>query len=83
MHMCCAVLCCGAMSLHSLQARHRNPKSPELWLAAIRTEQQAGSIKAAEALLAKGLQVSCQTAAAQPGAIKHIGFNQLDVAVWR
>lgn len=39
-----------------LQARHRNPKTPELWLAAIRTEQRAGSTKAAEALLAKGLQ---------------------------
>jgi hypothetical protein len=39
------------------QARHRNPKTPELWLAAIRTEQRAGSTKAAEALLAKGLQV--------------------------
>lgn len=39
------------------QARHRNPKTPELWLSAIRTEQRAGSTKAAEALLAKGLQV--------------------------
>jgi pre-mRNA-processing factor 6 len=39
-----------------VQARHRNPKTPELWLAAIRTEQRAGSTKAAEALLAKGLQ---------------------------
>lgn len=40
-----------------LQGRHRNPKQPELWLAAIRTEQRAGSTKAAEALLAKALQV--------------------------
>jgi pre-mRNA-processing factor 6 len=40
-----------------VQARHRNPKTPELWLAAIRTEQRAGNTKAAEALLAKGMQV--------------------------
>jgi hypothetical protein len=39
------------------QARHRNAKEDELWLAAIRTEQRVGSTKAAEALLAKALQV--------------------------
>ena len=38
------------------QARLRNPKTEALWLAAIHTEQRAGNTKAAEALLAKGLQ---------------------------
>jgi hypothetical protein len=47
-----------------VQARHRNPKTPELWLAAIRTEQRAGNTKAAEALLAKGMQV-CQAGSFQ------------------
>lgn len=49
--------CCVAVAAAVLQARHRNPKTPELWLAAIRTEQRAGNTKAAEALLAKGMQV--------------------------
>lgn len=52
----CLSVCAPAVAV-CLQARHRNPKTPELWLAAIRTEQRAGSTKAAEALLAKGLQV--------------------------
>jgi hypothetical protein len=40
-----------------LQARLRNPKTDELWLAAVRIERHAGNEKAAEAVLAKALQV--------------------------
>jgi hypothetical protein len=64
------VLPCSAALLYCPvlpQARHRNPKTPELWLAAIRTEQRAGSTKAAEALLAKGLQVCVLTREAWGG----------------
>jgi len=64
--------CCHAVLL---QARHRNPKSPELWLAAIRTEQRAASTKAAEALLTKGLQVSCPTA--DFGAISAFNYSEM------
>jgi hypothetical protein len=39
------------------QARLKNPKTDELWLAAIRTEQRAGNEKAADSVLAKALQV--------------------------
>lgn len=39
------------------QARKKNPKKPELWMAAIRTERRAGNSKEAESLLAKALQV--------------------------
>ncbi|GFR44314.1 hypothetical protein Agub_g5438 [Astrephomene gubernaculifera] len=42
------------------QARLRNPHTPELWLAAIRTEQRAGNEKAADSVLAKALQ-DCPT----------------------
>jgi len=38
------------------QARLKNPRSEDLWLAAIRLEQRAGSAKAAEAAMAKALQ---------------------------
>jgi len=40
-----------------LQARLKNPKSPQLWLAAVRTELRAQNTKAGEALMAKALQV--------------------------
>jgi pre-mRNA-processing factor 6 len=43
-----------------LQARLKNPKNEELWLAAVRTEQRAGNAKAAETLMAKALQ-DCPT----------------------
>ena len=36
-----------------LQARLKNPKNEDLWLAAVRTEQRAGNSKAADALMAK------------------------------
>lgn len=36
-----------------LQARLKNPKNEDLWLAAVRTEQRAGNGKAADALMAK------------------------------
>jgi pre-mRNA-processing factor 6 len=39
------------------QGRRHNPKNEELWLAAVRMEQRAGNTKAAEALMAKALQV--------------------------
>ena len=39
------------------QARLKNPKAEEAWLAGIRTEQRAGNTKAAEAVMAKALQV--------------------------
>lgn len=38
------------------RARLKNPKSPRLWLEAIRVEQRAGATVAAQALLAKALQ---------------------------
>ena len=41
------------------QARLKNPHQDELWLAAVRTEQRATNTKAADALMAKALQV-CQ-----------------------
>ena len=41
------------------QARLKNPKQDELWLAAVRTEQRSNNPKAAEALMAKALQVCC------------------------
>ena len=40
------------------QARLRNAKQDQLWLAAIRTELRSGNTKAADALMAKALQVS-------------------------
>ena len=39
------------------QARLKNPKQDELWLAAVRTEQRSSNPKAADALMAKALQV--------------------------
>ena len=45
------------------QGRSKNPKEPDIWLAAVRTEQRAGLPKAADALMAKALQVSLP----QPG----------------
>lgn len=39
------------------QARLKNSKNAEIWLAAVRTEQRAGNTKAAESLMAKALQV--------------------------
>lgn len=39
------------------QARLKNPKQDQLWLAAIRTELRSGNNKAADALMAKALQV--------------------------
>lgn len=39
------------------QARLKNPKQDELWLAAVHTEQRSGNSKAADALMAKALQV--------------------------
>lgn len=52
----------GVQSCRALleQARLRNPKHEELWLCAVRTEARSGSEKAAEALLAKAMQVSHQ-----------------------
>jgi len=35
------------------QARLKNPHTAELWLAAVRVEQRAGNIKAAESLMAR------------------------------
>ena len=43
--------CCVAM-----QARLKNPKNEDLWLAAIRLEQRAKNGKAADAAMAKALQ---------------------------
>ncbi len=43
------------------QARLKNPKNPQLWLAAVRTEMRAQNTKAAEALMAKALQVGWRT----------------------
>jgi len=40
------------------QGRSKNLKEPDIWLAAVRTEQRAGLLKAADALMAKALQVS-------------------------
>ena len=40
------------------QARLKNPKQDQLWLAAIRTELRSGNNKAADGLMAKALQVS-------------------------
>ena len=40
------------------QARLKNPAKDVLWLAAVHSEQRAGNPKAAESLIAKGLQVS-------------------------
>ena len=40
------------------QARLKNPKQDQLWLAAVRTELRSGNTKAADALMAKALQVS-------------------------
>jgi pre-mRNA-processing factor 6 len=42
------------------KARLMNPKSPELWLAAVRVERRANNLKTAQQLLAKGLQ-DCPT----------------------
>ena len=39
------------------QGRLKNPKNDQLWLAAVRNELRAGNSKAAEALMAKALQV--------------------------
>ena len=36
-----------------MQARLKNPHTAELWLAAVRVEQRAGNIKAAESLMAR------------------------------
>ena len=41
------------------QGRSKNLKEPDIWLAAVRTEQRAGLPKAADALMAKALQ-ACQ-----------------------
>lgn len=46
-----------ACTFACLQARLKNPKNEALWLAAVRMEKQAGNDKAAEAGLAKALQV--------------------------
>lgn len=46
----------------SKQARLKNPKNPQLWLAAVRTEMRAQNTKAAEALMAKALQVGWSAA---------------------
>ena len=40
------------------QGRSKNLKEPDIWLAAVRTEQRAGLPKAADALMAKALQAS-------------------------
>ena len=61
----CGACCLGAPTNRSSrlpllplwQARLKNPKSPQLWLAAVRTEARAQNTKAAEALMAKALQV--------------------------
>lgn len=44
------------------QARLKNPKQDQLWLAAIRTELRSSNNKAADALMAKALQVSMNAA---------------------
>ena len=36
-----------------MQARLKNPHTAELWLAAVRVEQRASNIKAAESLMAR------------------------------
>ena len=36
-----------------VQGRLKNPHNSELWLAAVRVEQRAGNIKAAESLMAR------------------------------
>ena len=50
------------------QARLKNPKAEEAWLAGIRTEQRAGNTKAAEAVMAKALQVGSAGEAGLPCA---------------
>ena len=50
------------------QARLKNPKAEEAWLAGIRTEQRAGNTKAAEAVMAKALQVGRRREAGLPCA---------------
>ena len=44
----CADCCAGGV-----QGRLKNPHNAELWLAAVRVEQRAGNIKAAESLMAR------------------------------
>ncbi len=39
--------------LPCMQARLKNPHTADLWLAAVRVEQRAGNIKAAESLMAR------------------------------
>ena len=41
------------------QARLKNPHNAELWLAAVRVEQRAGNIKAAESLMARCSSIVC------------------------
>ena len=41
----------------ALQARLKNPRNAQLWLAAVRTELRAQNVKAGESLMAKALQV--------------------------
>ena len=48
------------------QARLKNPANDVLWLAAVHSEQRAGNAKAAESLIAKGLQVRCSASASLP-----------------
>ena len=47
-HRVSADCCTGGV-----QGRLKNPHNSELWLAAVRVEQRAGNIKAAESLMAR------------------------------
>lgn len=44
---------CSDAVVPCMQARLKNPHTAELWLAAVRVEQRAGNIKAAESLMAR------------------------------
>ena len=50
------------------QARLKNPANDVLWLAAVHSEQRAGNAKAAESLIAKGLQARSSASASLPHA---------------
>lgn len=65
------------------QARLKNPKQDELWLAAVHTEQRSGNTKAADALMAKALQV-CDPDS-PPEALVHVylqGWLPKHCAYW-
>ncbi len=68
--------CGGGRSRAKLeQGRQKNLRSEQLWLAAVRMELRAGMPKAADALLAKALQVgrSCHTSGTSGTVLRNCG----------